>query len=302
MRGFDELLTQLRAVAEPSRLRLLAILTRGEFAVSELTAILGQSQPRVSRHLKVLCEAGLLERFREQHWIYYRVPAEGEGRAYAQQLLSNLDPTDAKLEADATRVEAIIEQRGTAGDAADGTHADDACPELAAVLAHELGEQGRGALFYYGSSPTDVLTGIASRARCVLGMNVSRREVQRARAALHSRGFSHCVLQQGELNSLPPTTPAYDAAILDRALAAQARPIDALREVARRLAPGAELLLVEDYDSLARRLPTANPLAALRGWLTEAGLICTRLRPLDVDGQHLVLAVAHAQNTVTAAA
>lgn len=295
-------MTQLRAVAEPSRLRLLAILTRGEFAVNELTAILGQSQPRVSRHLKVLCEAGLLERFREQHWIYYRVPAEGAGRAWVQQLLSNLDPTDAKLEADATRVEAIIEQRGAAGDAADGTHADDACPELAAVLAHELGEQGRGALFYYGSSPTDVLTGIASRARRVLGMNVSRREVQRARAALHSRGFSHCVLQQGELNSLPPTTPAYDAAILDRALAAQARPIDALREVARLLVPGAELLLVEDYDSLARRLPTANPLAALRGWLTEAGLICTRLRPLDVDGQHLVLAVAHAQSTVTAAA
>lgn len=302
MLSFDELIGQMRAVAEPSRLRLLAILARGEFAVNELTAILGQSQPRVSRHLKVLCGAGLLERFREQHWIYYRVPAEGAGRLFAQQLLANLDAQDATLEADATRVEAIIEQRGVAGEAADGTNADDACPELAAALAHELGEQGRGALFYYGTSPTDVLTGIASRARRVLGMSSSRREVQRARAALHSRGLSHCVLQQGELKSLPAAAPAYDAAILDRALVAQPRPLDALREVGRLLAPGAELLLVEDYEALARRLPTANPLAALRSWLNEAGLVCTRLRPIDVDGQHLVLAVSHLQVTVTAAA
>ena len=302
MQSFDELLGQMRAVAEPSRLRLLAILARGEFAVHELTTILGQSQPRVSRHLKVLCEAGLLERFREQHWIYYRVPPEGDGRVFTRQLLANLDSQDATLEADATRVEAIIEQRGATGDTADGMHADDACPELAAALAHELGEQGRGALFYYGTSPTDVLTGIASRARRVLGMNASRREVQRARAALHSRGLSHCVLQQGELKSLPPGAAEYEVAILDRALASQPRPIDALREIGRMLAPGAELLLVEDYEALAKRLPTANPLAALRSWLNEAGLVCTRLRPIDVDGQHLVLAVAHAQAAVTAAA
>ena len=112
MQSFEELLGQMRAVAEPSRLRLLAILARGEFAVNELTAVLGQSQPRVSRHLKVLCEAGLLERFREQHWIYYRVPPEGDGRVFTRQLLANLDSQDATLEADATRVEAIIEQRG----------------------------------------------------------------------------------------------------------------------------------------------------------------------------------------------
>ena len=74
---FDELLSDLRAVGEPSRLRLLAILARGEFSVTELTKVLGQSQPRVSRHLKLLCDAGLLEKFREQHWILYRVPAEG---------------------------------------------------------------------------------------------------------------------------------------------------------------------------------------------------------------------------------
>jgi ArsR family transcriptional regulator len=67
------LIRELRAVAEPTRLRMLAVLSRGEFSVGELTEILGQSQPRVSRHLKLLGYCGLLERFREQHWIYYRV-------------------------------------------------------------------------------------------------------------------------------------------------------------------------------------------------------------------------------------
>ncbi len=74
-----QLLRGLRATAEPSRLRLLALLASGEFTVSELTGILGQSQPRVSRHLKLLSEDGLLERFREQHWVYHRLPAEGDG-------------------------------------------------------------------------------------------------------------------------------------------------------------------------------------------------------------------------------
>ena len=67
--GFQNLLDALRAVAEPSRLRLLAVLAQGEFSVTELTRIVGQSQPRVSRHLKLLGDAGLLEKFREQHWI-----------------------------------------------------------------------------------------------------------------------------------------------------------------------------------------------------------------------------------------
>lgn len=300
MAAFSSVVSRLRAVAEPSRLRLLAILLRGEFAVNELTTILGQSQPRVSRHLKVLSDAGLLERFREQHWIYYRVPATGDGREYATRLLSSVDPVDHVLAADAARVEAVVAQRRGDGAAADDAHGR--APELAAVLASELGEQGRGALFYYGAAPTGVLTGIASRARRVLGMNASRLEVQHARAALHSRGLSHCVLQQGELTSLPAAAAEYDVAILDRTVAVQPRPGDALREAGRLLGVGGELIWLEDYDAVARRVPDRNPLAALRGWLDEAGLICTRLRPIDVDGQHLVLAVAHPHTAVTAAA
>ncbi len=303
MASIQRLLDQLRAVAEPSRLRLLAVLAHGEFSVTELTEVLAQSQPRVSRHLKLLCDAGLLEKFREQHWIYYRVPAAGEGQELVDALLARVDPADPMLAADAARVETVLEQRRTGGDPAT-TEADarNAAEELANALAVELGDRGRGALFYFGPSPAHVLGTIASRARRVVGMHTARLEVQRARALLHSRGFSHCVLQQGDLASVPHATGDFDTVVLDRALASQPRPIDALREAARLVSGAGELIVADDYEALAARSDGQNPLATLKQWLAQAGLVCTRLRPLDLDGQHVVLAVAQADGTVSAAA
>ena len=297
----DTVLAALRAVGERTRLRIIALLERGELTVSELTHVLGQSQPRVSRHLKLLCDAGLLEKFREQHWIYYRVPAAGEGKGLVDALLARIDPADATLAADAARVEAVLEQRRGAGGATAATAAISA-EELAGALGRELGDAGRGALFYCGPSPAQVLATIASRARRVVGMHGSRLEVQRARALLHSRGFSHCVLQQGELANVPQASGDFDTVVLDRALAAQARPLEALREAARLISAAGEMIVAEDYDALAARAEGANPLAALKGWLAQAGLVCTRLHPLDLDGRHVVLAVAQAGGAVSAAA
>src|SRR5690242_20896699 len=92
--SMDELLAALRAAAEPTRLRLLVLCARGELTVSELTEILGQSQPRVSRHLKLLCEAGLLDRFREGSWVFYRLSQYGPASALARHLVESCDPTD----------------------------------------------------------------------------------------------------------------------------------------------------------------------------------------------------------------
>src|SRR5438105_6024448 len=85
--SMDELLGALRAIAEPSRLRLLLLCARGELTVSELAQILGQSQPRVSRHLKLLCEAGLLQRFKEGSWVFHRLSDTGLGAAFAKALM-----------------------------------------------------------------------------------------------------------------------------------------------------------------------------------------------------------------------
>src|SRR5215207_1876024 len=234
--SFDELIDDLRAVGEPSRLRLLAILARGEFSVTELTQIVGQSQPRVSRHLKLLCDAGLLEKFREQHWICYRVPAEGRGAVFVRELLARIDANDPVIVSDGERVADVLEGRSRAG--GDKSGQQSATQDLSAVLAAELGDQGRASLLYFGAAPGEVLASIATRAKRVVGMNASRFEVQRARAALHSRGLSHCVLQQGELTAMPQPSASIDMAIVDRSLGEHARPVDALREVARVLRAG----------------------------------------------------------------
>src|SRR3977135_2122790 len=86
MSGMERLLGMLRAVGDSTRLRLLLLLVKAELTVSELTEILGQSQPRVSRHLKLLCEAGLLERFKEGAWVFYRAADQGEASELARAL------------------------------------------------------------------------------------------------------------------------------------------------------------------------------------------------------------------------
>src|SRR5579871_1138942 len=98
--AMDELLAALRAVAETTRLRLLVLCARGELTVTELAQILGQSQPRVSRHLKLLCEAGLLDRFREGSWVFYRVSTANAVSALAGHLVAACDERDPSLALD----------------------------------------------------------------------------------------------------------------------------------------------------------------------------------------------------------
>src|SRR5437879_8396394 len=109
--SMDGLLAALRAVAETTRLRLLALCARGELTVSELAQILGQSQPRVSRHLKLLCEAGLLDRFREGSWVFYRLASSGTASALSRHLVAALGDSDETLALDLQRLTAIKRQR-----------------------------------------------------------------------------------------------------------------------------------------------------------------------------------------------
>lgn len=299
--SFDKLLPRLRAIAEPSRLRLLAVLARGEFSVSELTEILGQSQPRISRHLKLLDDCGLLERFREQHWMFYRVAGDSEGGRLARLLLEQLDADDPVLAGDLERMRRVLEVRDAQGIAGDGKGTAAGPDDLVPLIAAELGEEGHEALLYFGVAPGEVLAGLNGSARRAVGMNPSRETVQRARARLHSAGLNHCVLQQGALSALPHTSHGFDVVIVDRVLSAADRPDDGLREAARVLRRGGRLLIVEDFETLERGAPDSNPIAVLRAWLAEAGLTCHRLRPCDVGGAHLLLAAATPQPEAAAA-
>lgn len=291
--GHEELLRGVRAVADPSRLRLLGLLAVGEFAVSELTEILGQSQPRVSRHLRLMTEAGLLERFRELHWVYYRLAAEGSGADLARTLLGLLDRDDPLVALDRQRATALLARRAAAAAVGGGARAQAPTgDELAEVASAELGGQGFDALLYVGPAPTDMLRVLGPKARRVVGLSDSRQEVQRARAHLHGAGLAHCLLQHGDLQSVAAQVAAYDAVVVDRALGRQAQPERLLADAARALRPGGRLVIIEDYETLATRAAADNPLAALRDWLARGGLVCARLRPVDVGGAHLIVATA----------
>ena len=112
----EDLLKGLRAGAESTRLRLLFILSHGEFNVTELTAILAQSQPRVSRHLKLMCEAGLVDRHKEG-WVLFRLSESGAGAAVARLIVDLLPAKDELLRRDAERLASIVEARQRAAQA-----------------------------------------------------------------------------------------------------------------------------------------------------------------------------------------
>jgi len=305
VQSHHRLLRGLRASAEPSRLRLLAVLALGEFTVSELTGILGQSQPRVSRHLRLLNDGGLLERFREQHWVFHRVPSDGEGAELARALLALLDRDDALVALDRER--AIAARAGRARSGASESEAAGTPPttastrDLADLVVAELGDRGYDAVLYAGPAPAEMLHAIGPRTRRALGVSESRHEVQKARAVLHGNGLSHCVLQHGDLPGAAPAAASFDAVVLDRVLGTESRRGELLRESARALRPDGRLMIVEEYEALSERAGSSNPLATLRDWIAEAGLVCERLRPADAGEMHVLLATATPERAEQAA-
>src|SRR4029077_7676764 len=114
MIGMDKLVAMLRAAGDPTRLRLLLLLRQAELTVSELTEIVGQSQPRVSRHLKLLCEAGLLERFREGAWAFYRLAQRGSAAPLGAHMVALLPTDDPGLALDLERLEGVKRSRAAA--------------------------------------------------------------------------------------------------------------------------------------------------------------------------------------------
>lgn len=313
MVSFEDSLRSLRAAAEPTRLRILAVCSEGELTVGEIGRVLGQSQPRVSRHLKLLCDAGLLLRFREGHWVYYRVPPQGRGAEQAGQLLAWIDPSDRVLQLDRKRAAQVREERaqlaaGELSAAADAsTDANETArgeEELRATLLRELGDEAIGELLDVGTGTGRILRWLAPRAREAVGVDLSSEALRVARASVHRAGLSHCVLQQGDMHELPFEAHSFDLIAFDRVLAGAPRPARALKEAARVLRPAGRLLIIEDYDRLDAASPAAggHALRNLRAWLAEAGFECERVRPFDTAGHHLLITLSRLRGAVPAAA
>jgi DNA-binding transcriptional ArsR family regulator len=297
--SLDQLVQLLRSAAEPTRLRILALLADGERSVSDVAAVLGQSQPRVSRHLRVLCDAGLLSRTREQHWIYYRLDGAGAHAEFVRSILGSLNPGDPVLTIDVERSGRLCGRRteGDAGAAIAPTGAPDEGAELGAVLVEELGDAGRDALLYLGDAQPGALADLSARVHRIVVLRASPEEPARRRLAVPVP--ARVELRQGDLRALPFGGATFDAVIIDRV-----PDLDAahLREAARVLRPDGRLIVIDDYDRLDARGAGANPLLAARERLTRADLACARLRPLDLATARLLLSIAAAATRGAAAA
>jgi DNA-binding transcriptional ArsR family regulator len=284
----------LRAAGEPTRLRLLALCSQREFSVSELTFALGQSVPRVSRHLKILCAAGLLSRLRSGQWVHYRLTQDASAARFLAALFADLDPSDPLLAPDRTRVTAagISSTEGPLG----GSRLDQA---LATFIKTSAGaERFRRILVVGAEHPTMLASASQVAADCTVvahGLRAAQAAsafVQRAHLACRVLATAHT----GEPieTRLVEAGPQFDALVLDRSRP-HAAALGAWLAAGRRvLADSGRLWVFERYDAYdgPNAARSTKPLAQLREELHEAGFACERLSPIRAEREHVLAAVA----------
>ena len=291
--GSTSLIAQLKALADPVRLRIVALCAQGECSVSELTEVLRQSQPRVSQHLKQLCAADLLERFRDGHFVYYRVATRGDGAALRRQLLALIPDSDAEFTKDSDKLRAIRRAR-TEGATDSPSHDRPLHRALVALtVATPLGD-----LVDIGCGQGRILKLLATRARRAVGVDIDSDARRFARAELLLAGLPNCSLRQGDMYTLPFGDDEFDTAILDDVLSDSAKPLAAIGEAVRILRPGGRLLML----SAVAVENLADLQARLAGWCGETGLRLAPARAVPAKDPQWLLAVATKHDAATAAA
>lgn len=250
----NHLLSALRAVAEPTRLRLVALCAAGEWTVSELVQVLGQSQPRVSRHLKLLCDAGVLDRFREGSWVFHRLARDGEGAKVSDHLLALLPEGDGVLRADQDRLGQVKAERVKQAEDYFKTNAS-RWGELRSLYVDEAEVEKALVAMLKNHKPEkllDIGTGTARMLELFgpgltqgVGIDRSPEMLSMARTTLQKAGLDHCDVRQGDLYQVPFDGGTFDTVIIHQVLHFVDDPARALHEAARVLKPGGRLLVAD---------------------------------------------------------
>jgi ubiquinone/menaquinone biosynthesis C-methylase UbiE len=291
-----EALGVLRAAGEATRLRILALLAKGELNVKDLTQILGQSQPRISRHLKLMAEAGLIGRFREGSWVFFRLADSGKEAPLAASIVASLDAADPVFARDHARADAVNKAREEAAQSYFKEHAGEwdriralhvAEKDVEAAMGEALGEGPFALVVDLGTGTGRMLELFAPRAGRALGFDVSHDMLAYARMKLDRAGLAHAQARHGDLYNVPLGDGTADAVILHQVLHFLDDPAAAIAEAARLLQPGGRLLVVDfapheleflREQSAHRRLGFAP--GQIKRWLQAAGLKVERQRDL----------------------
>jgi DNA-binding transcriptional ArsR family regulator len=290
------LLDYLRAAGEPSRLRLLVLCADATLSVSDFAQALKQSEARVSRHLKILCEAGLIERLPQGQWVHYRMASTPHATSFVRGLLAQLDRRDPQLLRDASAARAAASPDASGSSYGGESRLGRA---LAGFLSAQAPDTPLDRVLVVGVMHPELLEGAARIARHCMVLTPSRRAAQAVRACAERRGFA-CVVLPPSGSAVPgPEEFARAGSKLDAVLLDHPPPSGealgpVLESAARVLAPGGRLWVFEPYESLesSRERIVEHPLARLRRLLSAAGLSCERLGPVEADGKHVLAALA----------
>lgn len=292
----EQAVEMLRAAGEPTRLRILALLASEELAVLELCRVLDQSQPRVSRHLKLLTEAGLAERFPDGAWVFYRLASAGPARRIVDDALALIAPDDPVLTRDAARLQTVREEReGEAGEyfSRNAARWDEirslyvAESAVEQVIRKAAGPGPFRRLVDLGSGTGRMLTLLGPSAESALGLDLSQQMLNIARSNVARAGLTRCELRHGDIFSTRLPDEIADLVVVHQVLHYLAEPAAAVKEAARLLSPGGRLIIADfaphrlEYLREAhqhRRLGFAD--SEMERWLHAAGLAKVRVTAL----------------------
>jgi ubiquinone/menaquinone biosynthesis C-methylase UbiE len=294
--GSVPLADRFQALADPTRLRIIALLRIMELSVGELAQVLGQSQPRVSRHLKILGDAGVLGRRKEGSWVFVALAAPER----TEPLFALLDAwaddlTNALFEADAARTQAIRTDRAEAANRYFAAHAEVwdqirslhvAESDVERAIERSLGRRNLGRLVDIGTGTGRMIELFAQRASQATGIDRSSEMLRLARVKLEAAGIVSS-LRQGDMYSLPLADDSADSIIIHQVLHYAHSPAAAISEAARVLSPGGVLLVVdfaaherEELRSSDAHIRLGFEDEAMSTWFAGAGLSVDRVEHL----------------------
>lgn len=304
--ALETVIDALKAAGEITRLRILALLGQAELTVKDLTAILGQSQPRISRHLKLLADAGLIDRYPEGAWVFYRLTDGGAARRMTGDLLTLIDAGDSILVRDRERLAAVKREHAETARRYFAENAGDwdtiralhvAEKSVESAMLEALGDRSFDSLLDLGTGTGRLLELFAPLYARAIGLDASSDMLAVARANLDRARISNAQVRLGDINHLPFVPNSFDVVTIHQVLHYLDEPERAIAEAARVLRPGGRLLIVDfaphDLEFLRerhahRRLGIARD--PMRQWIEAPGLVLESARDLSAgDGGKLTV-------------